>query len=383
MAVEADPKFVREVIRLGGKTLKRCMQCATCSVICPISPEDSPFPRKEMIWAQWGLKERLLRDPDVWLCHNCNDCSKYCPRNAKPGEVLSALRARMIAEYSWPSFMAKIVNNPVYFPLFLLIPIVVIGALLSAFHLTIPSGGEVDYTKFIPAETLEMVAIPLGGLVILIALVGLWRFWNALTEGGGKHILIEPKEGAELDIKGGISFVDAVFMALKDILKHSWFKICEVNRSRYYAHLLIFYGFIILGIVAGLDVIAKNVFGIPHLPIWHPVKILGNIGAAALFIGCTWAIYNRLTNPDAKGGSYFDWFFLLDLYGVAITGILTEAARLAGSVIGYWFYLAHLVTIFMLIIYAPYSKFAHLVYRGVAMAYAKATGREPKIVYQM
>lgn len=379
MAVQADPKFVREVIKLGGKTLKRCMQCATCSVVCPLSPDENPFPRKEMIWAQWGLKEKLLRDPDIWLCHNCNDCSKYCPRDARPGEILNALRARMIAEYSWPSFMAKIVNNPVYFPLFVLIPIIVIGGLISIWNLTIPTSGAIEYSKFIPMEKLEMVAIPLGGLIVLIALIGLWRFWNALTEGGGKYVVVQPKEGAEVEIKGGMCFIDAVFYALKDILRHSWFKMCEVNRSRYYAHLLMFYGFIALGIDAGVDVIAKYMFGMPHLPLWHPAKILGNLGGIALFLGCTLAIYNRLTNKDVKGGSYFDWFFLLILYAVAITGILTELARLAGSIAAYWLYLVHLVVIFMLIIYAPYSKFAHLVYRGVAMAYAKSTGREPKI----
>jgi len=381
MAVQADPKFVREVIKLGGKTLKRCMQCATCSVVCPLSPDENPFPRKEMIWAQWGLKERLLRDPDVWLCHNCNDCSKYCPRDARPGDILAALRARMIAEYSWPGFMAKIVNNPVYFPLFILIPIIVIGGLISIWNLTIPTGGEIDYSKFIPMERLEMVAIPLGGLVVLIALIGLWRFWNALTEGGGKYVVVQPKEGAELEIRGGMCFIDAVFYALKDILKHSWFKMCEVNRSRYYAHLLMFYGFIALGIDAGVDVIAKYMFAMPHLPLWHPAKILGNLGGIALFLGCTLAIYNRLTNKDVRGGSYFDWFFLLILYAVAITGILTELTRLAGSVAAYWLYVIHLIVIFMLIIYAPYSKFAHFVYRGVAMAYAKSTGREPKIQF--
>ena len=379
MAVEADPKFVREVIKLGGKTLKKCMQCATCSVVCPLSPEDNPFPRKEMIWAQWGLKEKLLKDPDVWLCHNCNDCSKYCPRDAKPGEVLAALRARMIAEYSWPSFMVKIVNNPVYLPLFVLIPIILIGALISAFGLSIPTGGEIEYSKFIPMEYVEAGGFIFGGLAVLIALIGLWRFWNALTEGGGKTIVLEPKEGAELEVKGGMCFLDAVVYAIWDILRHTWFKICEVNRNRYYAHILMFYGFIALGIDAGVDVIAKYVFGMPHLPLWHPAKIIGNLGAIALFLGCSFAIYNRLNNPDAKGGSYFDWFFLLTLYAVAITGIITELARLAGSVAAYYLYIVHLIVIFMLIAYAPYSKFAHLVYRGVAMAYAKASGREPEI----
>jgi len=60
--MEVDAQFVRDVIGFGGKTLKKCYQCATCSVICPQSPEEMPFPRKEMIWAQWGAKEKLLNE---------------------------------------------------------------------------------------------------------------------------------------------------------------------------------------------------------------------------------------------------------------------------------------------------------------------------------
>jgi len=379
MVVEVDPKFVREVISLGGKTLKRCMQCATCSVICPLSPEDNPFPRKEMIWAQWGLKERLLKDPDIWLCHNCNDCSKYCPRDAKPGEVLSALRARVIAEYSWPSFMTKVVNNPIYLPLLIIIPIALIGGLIYSLGLNIPEG-EIVYSKFMPMEYVEIGGFLFGGLALLIGLIGLWRYWNDLTDGGGKHIIIKPKEGAEVEIKGGMGFIDAVYYAIKDILKHSWFKICGVNKIRYYAHLMIFYGFLALGLTALADVVAKYVFGMPHLPLLHPAKIIGNLGGIMLAAGCLLAIYNRFTNEYAKGGSYFDWFFLLVLSSVAVTGFITEVARLVSSVTAYWWYLIHLITVFLLIVYAPYSKFAHLLYRGVAMAYAKATGREVKLI---
>jgi len=40
-------------------------------------------------------------------------------------------------------------------------------------------------------------------------------------------------------------------------------------------------------------------------------------------------------------------------------------------------YFIHLVLIFALFLYAPYSKFAHLAYRTVAMAITHSTFRSP------
>ncbi len=67
--VEPDLDFIRTLSKRGGDLFKKCMQCGTCSATCAISPDSKPFPAKEMAWAAWGMKERLLRDPDVWLCY--------------------------------------------------------------------------------------------------------------------------------------------------------------------------------------------------------------------------------------------------------------------------------------------------------------------------
>jgi quinone-modifying oxidoreductase subunit QmoC len=104
--VEPDVGFINEVIGLGGEDLKKCYQCATCAVACPISPDNHPFPRKEMIAASWGLKDKLVGNGDIWLCHNCGDCSTMCPRGAKPGDVLAAVRAYAIQEYAQPKKLA-------------------------------------------------------------------------------------------------------------------------------------------------------------------------------------------------------------------------------------------------------------------------------------
>ena len=56
------------------------------------------------------------------------------------------------------------------------------------------------------------------------------------------------------------------------------------------------------------------------------------------------------------------------LTAIVFTGFISQFLRLTDTTIMYPVYYIHLVLIFTLFFYAPYSKLAHLVYRTVAMA---------------
>ena len=98
-----DSGFARELMEAGGESLKKCYQCATCAVACPMAPANHPYPRKEMVWAQWGLKDKLTADPDIWLCHNCGNCAELCPRGANPADVMAAARNVMYKDLCQPA----------------------------------------------------------------------------------------------------------------------------------------------------------------------------------------------------------------------------------------------------------------------------------------
>src|SRR5512137_2144091 len=154
--ISPDLGFVKEVLASGGGDLKKCYQCSTCTVVCNVTPDAKPFPRKEMLYAQWGMKDKLISNPDIWLCHQCSDCTAHCPRGAKPGEVLGAVRKMAIKEYATPQSLGAMVADPKKLPILFVIPavlyLIIIGALghLSLDKIPRTPEGAISYSKFLP-----------------------------------------------------------------------------------------------------------------------------------------------------------------------------------------------------------------------------------------
>ena len=391
-AVRPDRDFIRRLLDGGGGDLKQCFQCATCSVACELAEGQSrPFPRKEMIWAQWGLKDRLLADPDVWLCHQCNDCSTKCPRGARPGDVLNAVRHEAVRQYAVPGFLGSWMSQARMLPVLFLLPALLLAVALAVKEQLWVSGQGVltylhhegFYASLFPHWLLIGFYSAFWGLALLGGLVGAARFWGAMKAA-------DQASGREVASEGVVGSTLRVF---KSILTHDRFSKCTSQAPRRTAHLGAFYGFLALFIVSVWAVIALYMIN-PLIPghdqdliypfaIWNPWKVLANLGGIALVIGSVMAIRQRRAGTDdAPASSSFDWVFLWLLLAVGITGLLTEIMRYVAEPSGgglvtaaYAVYFIHLIAVFDLLIYLPYSKLAHVIYRTVALIYAEHTGR--------
>lgn len=379
--INPDLGFVKDVIAGGGESLKKCFQCATCSVVCNLTPDDKPFPRKEMIYAQWGLKDKLFGNPDIWLCHQCSDCTAYCPRGAKPGEVLNAVRKMSIENYAVPKFLGKALGSPGSLVPLLAIPAVIFGIILAGLgHLNlahVPRNelGQISYHEFLPSLYIDSVFVPIALFAVICLAMGVSRYWKDMVRTAGS---VTPK--------GSLS--NAITATISEIISHKRFEKCNVTKDRKLAHLLVFFSFIGLAITTAWAVLYlygpgimkllgaepfKWMLGPSPYPLTDPVKWLANVSALSLLVGITLVIRNRQKNEEKAGkGGYYDWLFIYIVFAIMATGILSEAVRLANiAVLSYLIYFVHLVVVFFLFAYAPFSKMAHMVYRATAMVFEK------------
>lgn len=366
LRIEPDIDFIEFVKADSGSDLSICMQCGTCTAVCDLSPEENPFPRKEMIWASWGMSDRLMADEDIWLCHQCGDCSTSCPRDVRPADVMASTRNYAYRYFARPRFLGKWLQSPKYLPFLILIPVLIIAGIIAlAGTLKIPEG-PVDYSHFFPHGWLNGSFSVLVVILVVLMIGSVRRFYSGLKANGTRL-----KEGSRHKAQGSRKALGSSGGFLKriaDIMFHRDFRSCTVNKFRYVGHFMVFGGFVMLLVVTLFAILATVFFEYP-MPFLHPVKILGNIAGLSLATGIVLMAVNRLKNPSgSKAGQYTDWFFLVNMFLLAISGGIVELARFMDWVPwAYYLYFVHLVLVWLVIIYLPYTKFAHVIYRTIAM----------------
>ncbi len=361
-AIAPSSEFRAELARRGGDTAARCFQCATCGSVCELAPADQPFPRRQMLYAQWGLADRLAADPAVWLCHQCGDCSSRCPRDARPGTVIGAVRSMVIERLAAPRAAGRLVAGArTTWPLLLGVPVLFWALMVLLAGPALPVH-VAAYEEVVPHAFIYGVFFPVAALVLLAAVISGRRFWTLLASGG------PPRQG---------SFFAALVGVVGEIATHGRFGSCDEAVTRRWGHFTLFWGFVGAAVTSGLLIVWMYGFGVPlPLPQAHPVKLLGNLSAVLLVVGGVLLTVSRLRDGERIGVSTaFDRFFLSLVVLVLGTGVLVEVVRLAAvpAALAAAIYILHLGVVLALFLSFPYSKFAHMLYRTLAMVHQRMT----------
>jgi quinone-modifying oxidoreductase subunit QmoC len=373
----------------GGENAAKCYQCATCSSVCELAPADAPFPRRQILLAQWGLFDQLMGDPAPWLCHQCNDCSVRCPRDVAPGDIMASLRAMVVEKLAFPAGIGHMVGNvKKTWPALVFGPILFWAVLIGAFtgfgevetHHGLQAGptmGQYFYDAYVPHSLIYIVNFAAVGFVCLALFTSGTKFWKMM--------------GDQQQRTGG--FVGSLFGAVGDIALHRKFSSCDRGvPKRRWGHFMVMWGFVGAAVASGFAVVFLYAdtppfswfFALPFfsdigypVPITHWNKWLANISAVLLVVGGIMLFVNRLKRGDNLVGqtTAFDRFFLWLVLAVIGTGVLTEVFRytVPNPSLGLVIYIVHLGVVLSLFLTLPYSKFAHIFYRTLAMVHERMT----------
>jgi ferredoxin len=353
--IEPDLRFKMELAEFGGDTFNKCYQCATCSGECPLSPDEHPFPRKEMIWINWGLKDRLIRDPDIWACHYCGDCSARCPRAANPGELMAALRRYAISRYDWTGLSRRLYTSRAWeIGAILFVALIVVGLFVfsGAFTPQRMNTAEVHVSQFIPVRWVHYGDWVMAGILTFFLLTNSLRMCRFILKGQKIPISV---------------FISECKTFLVQFTTQKRWRECSENRTRWARHLMLVIGYATMFLLV--------MFFLHYLQVddsrFSWVSLLGYYATFAILYFSGDALISRLRKREEmhKHSHDSDWMFLILLFLTGLTGILMHLSRLLDLPLPtYFMYVIHLaVAVPMLVVEVPFGKWSHLMYRPLAL----------------
>lgn len=350
-----EPAVYKQIAALGAKDMETCMQCGNCAASCPLSSEETSFPRKIYRYLQLGLKDKILESPEPWLCYYCGDCNTDCPRGAEPAETMMATRRWLTTQYDWTGLAQKFYTNPIWeIGAFSLITFGVI-ALFLLFHGPIITD-RVELNTFAPAHYVHI------GDEIMVVIVMALLFSNAFT------MFRKIMQGTKVPLK--LYLTQAPVFIINYFTQKRWRKCGTGRSSAWWRHIFLFSGWVAMEVLVMIFLTSFQT-DIIH-PFWHPTRIVGYYATVALLIGSGSMLYSRIFIKEENLHRYSDFtdlFFLVQIFFIAITGIAVHIARLAGwPMITYSIYVFHVaICVAMLMIMLPFGKLSHLLYRPLAI----------------
>jgi ferredoxin len=368
MSRRADPRFLSELQKHGAVNIESCFNCGNCTAVCPLSADKETFPRRMIRYAQLGMRDKLTGSKELWMCYYCGECTATCPRQADPGEFMAAARRYAITRYDRLGLAKLLYASGTLNALFLTLLAVVLGLFLYIFHGPMPRD-TLRLFEFIPDEVIHSTGVIAGVIIFLIAISGMIRMMVRI----GKTSC---PEGARLN------WLPALWQTIKEVFgQQRYRRDCEAYGrpqpwyiQKWFIHASMLWGFMGLFLATALDYLLRLLGVKPTgawVPIWYPTRLLGTLAGAMLVYGVTVAIVKRMRKADeaAAYSTPSDWAFLILLWLAGMSGFALEAAIYLPQAYGwsYWMLLVHLVVVLELLVLLPFTKFAHVLYRTMAL----------------
>ena len=376
MSVRVDPGIVTELAHYGGDTAGKCFNCGNCTAICALSKEDAVFPRRYIRYMQLGVRDKMLESVDPWLCYYCGDCSDTCPREAEPGKLMMASRRWLISMYDWTGLSRLMYKKEAWELGMLAIVAFVVLALFTlpenfGFRLLArhPEARQaVNLAYFAPKEIVHWGDLVLAALLGVLLLSNAARmFWFAMSNGPSVPLAVYAKQFKELVIHG--------------LTQKRWLECTSDTTKHWLRHVLLVTGY---GTMFALVVVFLYWFQVEDAS-FHWTSLLGYYSTLVLLGATSWIALDRLQKKDQihKYSDLADWLFVTLLFLTGLSGILLHLARLLNLPMPtYVMYVVHLmIAVPMLAVEVPFGKWAHLLYRPLAvyLAAVQAKAREPQV----
>lgn len=363
MTRQVNTELLDEMRRLGAPDVTACFNCGNCTAVCPLSNGDANFPRRIIRYCQIGDRDRLLSSKEPWLCYYCGECSQTCPRGANPGEIMMTARRYLTAQYDWTGLSRLMYSSGLWeiaLLMFVAVAVVLLFTLPDSFgfgllrHSEPAAFSTVMLDRFAPKEIVHKGDLLLAAVLAFFLLTNAVRMFFRVTQGERLPLRLYITELPQLLLHG--------------LTQMRW-KQCQAREAikNWVRHLLLVTGYTSMFI---LVVIFLPWFQVED----HSVNWLSYLGyyAAAVLLGATaWMLVDRITKRGEmhRFSHLSDWLFPVLLFLTAITGILMHVLRVLDAPMPtYVMYMIHLaVAVPMLVVEVPFGKWAHLLYRPLAI----------------
>jgi ferredoxin len=367
-----DPTLLSDVRKFGTFDATGCFNCGTCTLSCDLAGDYASFPRRAVRQVLMGQRQLVNESLDPWVCHDCGDCSRVCPRQTMPRDSMMTLRRYLASVYDWTGIAAKVNSSKVwYFGSLILVALIVV-ALILYYHVY---QVEMSLSEFVatPMGLEHMFPMMTWFTVVVVA----FPFFILLTNTFRMYwITVHKKDYIHSPVKQWLIEIKTFllhFFTYKKMVE------CPTEKGRWPKHLVMGVGCIIMLVVV---VFALKWFQTDKVyPIYNPQRWIGYIATAFIVFGTGDILIGRLRAKREiyKTSDFRDWTFPIMLMLTAVSGIVVHILRYAGLELAtHYAYAVHIIiTTPMLVIEMAFGKWTHMMYRPLAMYFQSLKEKNP------